>query len=1002
MAATPSLALTVSTEQAPAGGWAQFKVTAVTPDLVSSGSISMDFDPSVFGNIAEVAVFSATGDATGYANVNAQHVDVHFTSASGGIAQLPALPVFTVSIPVLAGVAPGTTSAVTLDPTGSAWNDNQGNTYSVTVTAATFTVGGTLSVASVTPGGAYLPAGTVLQIAGAGFDSTTSVAIDGVAVASQTLVSSGEIDVTLGGGTDLTGKHFYLNDGSAAVDYFSALPSVSAALLSGFSPTAGVQLILPEQTYSVWEVGDNDSDTSSNNDSLALLNQTTSPVTVTLLEISNDGIDSQQSFVIPAGTLYLFEATNLVNVGVDNLWIQTSEPIRMLEYTLVIQLPPPNRQVLTTPYPPNYPIPLRLSVPGSIIWNWQIGTPQPSPSTLGISGSLAFTVSTTGETWLSVTPSSGTAPATLTVTPNIAGLAPGSYKSTITITPAVPAQLAGFTAAPSQIVVVLTVTPAVVLPQISASGPTPFTYQIGSTQPNPGLMSIASSGPSLPFAITVSPGADWLTVSTMSGATPAEVTVTANGNGQQPGIYTADITIQGPNNTVTQFTQLTVNSDTLSCGMPMSAVLAAGTPPPQSNPLAPVEITPFNAVLTGVTAATQSGGNWLTAQIGANYPNLPNVIVSVGAVGIAPGVYQGTVTVNSSNYGSCQTTVNLTVLGTPTAPTVTPASISVTVPAGQTVTQSLSVGAVGSPVLVKLSGTADFFSAIRTSYETGSQYLTPLGVTLSIGEQQPGAYFGTIQIIWAGGTVTVPVAIYVSATAAYPPSLSTIVNGASLMPAALAPGELFTLTGAGLGAAPAGLALDSSGKVSTTLNNTQVLVNGVAAPLVYSSSGQMNAVVPYEAGASGIATIQVKSNNVMSAEWGVPLAPSAPGIFTLGATGLGQAAVVNQDGSINGAGSPAARGSVIQVYATGAGLTQPAGVTGSVTSGAIAPVLPVTAQIAGMNAQVMFAGLAPTDVSGVLQVNVVVPAGVIPGAAIPIVIAVGGTSSQAGVTIAVE
>ena len=112
--------------------------------------------------------------------------------------------------------------------------------------------------------------------------------------------------------------------------------------------------------------------------------------------------------------------------------------------------------------------------------------------------------------------------------------------------------------------------------------------------------------------------------------------------------------------------------------------------------------------------------------------------------------------------------------------------------------------------------------------------------------------------------------------------------------------------------------------------------------------------------------------------------------------------MVNQDGSINGAGSPAARGSVIQVYATGAGLTQPAGVTGSVTSGAIAPVLPVTAQIAGMNAQVMFAGLAPTDVSGVLQVNVVVPAGVIPGAAIPIVIAVGGTSSQAGVTIAVE
>jgi uncharacterized protein (TIGR03437 family) len=136
-------------------------------------------------------------------------------------------------------------------------------------------------------------------------------------------------------------------------------------------------------------------------------------------------------------------------------------------------------------------------------------------------------------------------------------------------------------------------------------------------------------------------------------------------------------------------------------------------------------------------------------------------------------------------------------------------------------------------------------------------------------------------------------------------------------------------------------------------------VNGVPAPLIYSATGQMNAVVPYGVGTSGSATIQVKSTGALSATWDVPLAPSVPGVFTLAGTGLGQAAVVNQDGSINGVSNPAARGSVIEVYATGEGLTQPAGVTGSVTSGVITPLLPVTAQVGGMDAHVMFAGSAP-------------------------------------------
>ena len=216
----------VQSETAPAGGWAQIKIFATSPHLVSSGAISMDLDPSVFGGIASVAVFSATGDALGYANVSGQHVDAHFSSPSAGIGQLPGLPLFAVWIPVLAGAKAGGPVAVTADPSGSAWTDAQGNAYTVTVSPGAVTVGGSLSVASVTPGGGLLPAGTVLQIAGTGFDSATTVAIEGAAVSSLRFINSQQMEATLGGAAELTGKRFRgANADGQMVDYFSALPS---------------------------------------------------------------------------------------------------------------------------------------------------------------------------------------------------------------------------------------------------------------------------------------------------------------------------------------------------------------------------------------------------------------------------------------------------------------------------------------------------------------------------------------------------------------------------------------------------------------------------------------------------------------------------------------------------------------------------------------------------------------------------------------------------------
>src|SRR5207253_3254183 len=102
------------------------------------------------------------------------------------------------------------------------------------------------------------------------------------------------------------------------------------------------------------------------------------------------------------------------------------------------------------------------------------------------------------------------------------------------------------------------------------------------------------------------------------------------------------------------------------------------------------------------------------------------------------------------------------------------------------------------------------------------------------------------------------------------------------------------------------------------------------------------------------------------------------GVFTLNSTGSGQAAAVNQDNSTNGPASPARLGSVVSLYVTGEGQTNPSGIDGKPASTPLpAPVLFVSATLAGQPATVTYAGGAPGLVAGAMQVNVQIPANLI-------------------------
>jgi uncharacterized protein (TIGR03437 family) len=227
---------------------------------------------------------------------------------------------------------------------------------------------------------------------------------------------------------------------------------------------------------------------------------------------------------------------------------------------------------------------------------------------------------------------------------------------------------------------------------------------------------------------------------------------------------------------------------------------------------------------------------------------------------------------------------------------------------------------------------------------------------------------------------------------------------------------LVTIRGTNLGPSTAAIfTVGSAGTVSNTLGGVQVLFGSIPGTPIYVSPTQINVIVPYEIAGQTSTNVTVTYNGLPSAALQEAVASQAPGIFTDSSTGVGQASVLNQNGALNGpsaglviggqtvATTPAAEGSVIAVFMTGGGQTNPASTTGSVTPNGTLYKIPgtITATIGGVNAPVQFAGAAPGEVTGVIQVNLQVPTG-ISGSALPIAITINGVTSPSGTTVAVQ
>jgi len=392
---------------------------------------------------------------------------------------------------------------------------------------------------------------------------------------------------------------------------------------------------------------------------------------------------------------------------------------------------------------------------------------------------------------------------------------------------------------------------------------------------------------------------------------------------------------------------------------------------------------------------TSSGGNWLSV----TPSGATQLTVSVNPSGLAIGNYAGTIQIASGGGNPMNLSVSFRII--PLAPVLTSLSPFV-------FPLAIDGATLGNPTTVTVSG-ANFVSG-----STVQRWTTPPSAGYGGESFAPTVVdANTIQFPFVsncyGNSITFAITVTNPGTAPSNPlpllcgppeprifnvssaAAPVVYNGSSVP---IAPGELITISGSDFGTPLGQSAPVNSSTPAMQIGLTQVLFDGVAVPIMYTSEFQINAAAPYSLNNKTTTNIVVVYDGVSSPPLAAQIVPSAAALFTVDSSGKGQGSIFNQDSTLNSSYNPAAKGSVVSVYATGMGITAPQGNLGT-------PVLPVTATIGGQSAKVMSAYATP-GVVGLVTASVQVPTAAQSGIAIPIVLQAGTSQSQAGVTIAIQ
>jgi uncharacterized protein (TIGR03437 family) len=580
---------------------------------------------------------------------------------------------------------------------------------------------------------------------------------------------------------------------------------------------------------------------------------------------------------------------------------------------------------------------------------------------------------------------------------NPAGLGGGIYSASVVIT-------GGGSGAPTTLPVTLIVSGAAQAFTVNPSSVS-FNAQTGGTSPGPQYV-VLTTPSAANYTASASSTGGWLAVNPTSGATTvsgstnsATLTLSANTSGLTAGTYSGTVTVTVNNSNVQVPVTLTVGTSSVTATVSPTTLSFTAQPGGAAPPSQAVTVTTSPAgTLVSAVATMNTGSNWLTVSPASATSG--SFSVAVNPANLGAGSYTGLVTLTPSGGASQTVAISLTVSQSALTVSTTPITFSYQTDGPAPAAKTLAVNSTGAAIA--FTATASSTGGWLTV--TPASGTTPANLTIGVNPAglTAGTLNGSVNIsssATAGGTVTVPVSITVTTPL---PTITRVLNAASYGGGAVAPGEIVTLQGTAIGPNDLVTLRLDSGRVATTLSDIRVLFNGVPAPLIYVSAVQTSVVVPYEIAGRTDTTVILQNHGVSSNGVNLPVATTAPGIFTLNASGTGPGAILNQDTSVNSPNNPATKGTIVSIYATGEGATTPTGVNGAVTgSNPPLPVLPVTVTIGGQSAEVLFAGEAPGIVSGVIQVNARIPAGVASGD-LPVVIMTGNRMSQAGVTVSVR
>jgi uncharacterized protein (TIGR03437 family) len=363
----------------------------------------------------------------------------------------------------------------------------------------------------------------------------------------------------------------------------------------------------------------------------------------------------------------------------------------------------------------------------TLAFTYVSGGSVPVAQTVQVSGSgsaLNFTATpnsgTLGVNGLSVTPTSGTTPGTLSIGVNPSGLAAGTYSGSVVVT------APNASRSPQTIQVTLAVNAGTIAASPAPSAGLTFTQGAGGSGPAQ-TITLTSTPVSVSFtatATTTGSSGNWLVVSPSSGATTASVLVSVNAATLAVGTYTGTVTITAPGASGSPITYaVTLNVVTpvtitaTPAALTFAAVLNATAPAAQS---VQVGATGSNGatvaafpITTSVT--TTAGGTWLSVTPTSGTD--PGAIsVSVNPVGLAAGAYTGTVTISSTNQNGA-----------------TPA----------TVTVSLVVTAAPTPVIAAVANNASGFIGSVSPGEEVAIYGSNFGPSTVVGATPTGGAYPT-------------------------------------------------------------------------------------------------------------------------------------------------------------------------------------------------------------------------------------------------------------------